>query len=437
MSNQVAPHSLEAEEAVIGSILINAAVFDDVARFLSSADFFSLRHAWIWSAIERLHKRQELIEYITVVEELRTMERLTEVGGAAYVGTLLAQAGTSMHAEAYGQIVRRTAIRRRLMEAAAKISAIAQDEEIGVSQILDKAEAELTRITEGFNLSETAMAANPYMELREKISGLQQGTLVLKYPKTGFPSLDGLLSGGGLYPGLHVWSADTSGGKTLMGLNVMVNMLNQGYRVYWHSLEMDKEAVLRRILSRLSGIPSELLKLGQIPAKQQADYDEADKLMLKLTQRLFLDDAKSVTVGYSLREIKRQLRENRIQAAFVDYPGLFDDSDLKDEGERYKRLGKIARLYQSFALQHQIPVSVMAQQNRDERKGVKGVAESYEMAQHCDSFIFVENEDANEEQSATKTKKISVVKQRDGRRGSFLCEFNEIIQRAEEQSFNF
>src|SRR5688572_8342160 len=121
-----APFSQEAEEAVLGSILLDPPQFVALASFLKAEDFFMLRNTYIWKALERLNQRNDPIDHITLAEELENMEVLDTIGGRAYLMQLVNNTGTSMYAEVYGRLVERTAIRRRLMIVSDEIRKLAQ-----------------------------------------------------------------------------------------------------------------------------------------------------------------------------------------------------------------------------------------------------------------------------------------------------------------------
>lgn len=143
-----APFSQEAEEAVIGSILIDPGAYMTVAAFLKPDDFFLLRHKTIWQAFERLGARGEPIDHITLAEELENMQVLDEIGGRAYLIQLANNTGTSMYAEVYGRLVERTSIRRKLMIAADDIKKLAMDEALNIDAVVSDAESKLFTVTE-------------------------------------------------------------------------------------------------------------------------------------------------------------------------------------------------------------------------------------------------------------------------------------------------
>src|SRR5512139_3227474 len=137
---QIVPHSREAEEAVIGSVLINPEAYYDVAQFLQADDFYLHRHRWIWEVFTRLHERRVPIDFLTVSEELDQLGQLAEAGGPAYLTALINNVPTSLHAEAYGRIVEETAIRRKMLAAANDIAKLAYQESVGVEDVMDGAE---------------------------------------------------------------------------------------------------------------------------------------------------------------------------------------------------------------------------------------------------------------------------------------------------------
>src|SRR5512136_1724950 len=137
---QIIPHSREAEEAVIGSVLINPEAYYDVASFLRADDFYIHRHRWIWETFFRLHERRVPLDFLTVSQELDQQGQLAEVGGPAYLTALVNNVPTSLHAEAYGHIVEETAIRRKMLTAANDIAKLAYQQETGVDTVMNEAE---------------------------------------------------------------------------------------------------------------------------------------------------------------------------------------------------------------------------------------------------------------------------------------------------------
>ena len=140
-SPHIVPHSREAEEAVIGAVMINPETYYDVAQFLVADDFYLHRHKWIWESFVRLNESRMPIDFLTVNEDLDKQGQLAEVGGPAYLTSLVNNVPTSLHAEAYGRIVEETALRRRMITSANEIARLAYQEELEVDTAMDEAES--------------------------------------------------------------------------------------------------------------------------------------------------------------------------------------------------------------------------------------------------------------------------------------------------------
>jgi replicative DNA helicase len=142
------PHSREAEEAVIGAVMINPEAYYDVAQFLQAEDFYIHRHRWIWQAFIRLHEQRTPIDFLTVTEELDQMGQLGEIGGPAYLTALINNVPSSLHADAYGRVVEETAVRRRMLDAANLIAKVAYKEETDLDEVMNEAEKAIFGVSE-------------------------------------------------------------------------------------------------------------------------------------------------------------------------------------------------------------------------------------------------------------------------------------------------
>jgi replicative DNA helicase len=189
------PFSQEAEEAVIGAVLVNPDVFLAVASFLQSDDFYLIRNRLIWDALFRIMNRNDKIDYVTVLDELRVLGKLNEIGGPAYLTTLINSTPTSIHAEVYGRMVERASLRRRLLAAADEIKSLAMDESLPIEKVTDESESKLFNVTERKLKREIigmGDAINEYFDHIEYLMQNQDAPLGLP---TGFRDLDGLLGG--------------------------------------------------------------------------------------------------------------------------------------------------------------------------------------------------------------------------------------------------
>ncbi|MDZ4159579.1 MAG: DnaB-like helicase N-terminal domain-containing protein, partial [Anaerolineaceae bacterium] len=145
---QAPPHHRQAEEAVLGAVLIDADSYYDLAQSLQADDFYIVRNRWIWEAFTRLHESRTPIDFLTVCKQLEQQERLAESGGAAYLMSLINQTPSSLHAQAYGHIVEEHSIRRRMLSSANELAKLAFDQQQPVESILDEAEKSIFNISE-------------------------------------------------------------------------------------------------------------------------------------------------------------------------------------------------------------------------------------------------------------------------------------------------
>ena len=190
-----APFSQEAEEAVIGSILIDPSAYVSVAAFLKADDFFLLRHQYIWQGFERLNTRAEPIDLITLAEELENMEVLDNIGGRAYLVQLLNNTGTSVYAEVYGRLVERTSIRRKLMVTADEIKKLAMDESLNIDTVVGDAESKLFNVTESQVKRDFVPMWDALSAYYDRMEYMLQNSSEAAGTPTGYRDLDALLGG--------------------------------------------------------------------------------------------------------------------------------------------------------------------------------------------------------------------------------------------------
>jgi replicative DNA helicase len=219
---QTIPHSREAEEAVIGSVLINPEAYYDVASFLRADDFYIHRHRWIWETFSRLHERRVPIDFLTVSQELDQQGQLAEVGGPAYLTALVNNVPTSLHAEAYGHLVEETAIRRRMLAAANDIAKLAYQQENSVESVMDEAEKAVFSVSERRTTRDLRSIREVLSEYYDRIDQLAGRDLESMGVPTGFVDLDRLL--GGLQPSdLLIVAGRPGSGKTAFSASSMTD----------------------------------------------------------------------------------------------------------------------------------------------------------------------------------------------------------------------
>lgn len=361
--SQMAPHSQDAEEAVLGSILINPDAYFEVASFLKPEDFFILRNAWVWEAMSRLHERGEVIEYLTVIEELRNQSRLDHVGGAAYITYLASNVATSIYAEAYGRIVERSSIRRRMLEAAAEIAQVARDEESDIKEVMDKAERALFSVTERSLKKDTVPIQQAMSEYFDRVEFLYENRGEPIGVPTGFTDLDNML-GGFQKSDLLILAARPGVGKTSLMLNIAMNAARSKARVGVFSLEMSNEQLVQRLVSTETGINTHKLRLGELNEKEWELFVDASGRLGELP--IYLDDTPALGLLQLRTKCRRLYREHGLDLVVIDYLQLMTASNSSGgrNDNRVQEISTISRGLKELARELNVPVLAGSQLSR-------------------------------------------------------------------------
>ncbi len=244
------PHSREAEEAVIGAVLINPEVYYDLAQFLQEDDFFIHRLRWVWAAFARLQEARVPFDLLTLSEELSNHNQLAEIGGSAYLTSLVNQVPTSLHAEAYGRLIEAHSLRRKLLNAANKIATLAYDEETGINDVMDDAEKAIFSVSERRMTHDVEPIKKVMSKVYDSVDELSKRDDEIFGVPTGFIDLDRLL--GGLQASdLLIIAGRPGQGKSgfLMSAARNAAVMHKKH-VAVFSLEMSNEQVAQRMLSQ-------------------------------------------------------------------------------------------------------------------------------------------------------------------------------------------
>jgi replicative DNA helicase len=289
IEERLPPFDLPAEEAVIGSLLIDGEMMANVDAFLQPEDFFSEQNRLIYDICRRLFNRQVAINQITVAQELAHDNKLEIAGGASYLSHLVSIVPTSLHIEDYGQIVSRLSTMRRLISAANKISAIGYRADANVDDALVEAEDILFKVKErkerGDFVSIQDVLRDYFDETRQAEDAYERS----RYLSTGFAAIDNLLIGM-QRSNLIILAARTSMGKTSLALNIARNAaLNEKACVALFSLEMSKQELVQRLLSAEARVPSQRVRLGNFTEDEQERIINASGELGKT--EIYIDDS--------------------------------------------------------------------------------------------------------------------------------------------------
>lgn len=360
-----APYSEEAEEATIGSILVNPDAFVDVSAFLKADDFYLIRHGYIWQAFERLGKRDVPIDYLTLMQELKDMGWLDDIGGPGYITRLVNNTPTSMHAEYYGRIVERTAKRRKLMTLADEIKALAKDETLDIDAVMEKAEAQFMKLDDDTVSTGDDVtlfdAINEHMDMVEKATSNPNH---FEGVPSSIPQLNNALQGG-YGNGLLTINAGRPGmAKSSFLVAEAIHAAKFG-KVYLCTLEMSRAQVTGMILAKVARLEPLKMARGRMTQEEYKRYfDACQQQAAAIGKNLIINDNPNLTPAMLKKKVKRLAQRGGLVAVFVDYAQLMDGGKEDDYSNRVEELSYISRSLKKLARRHNIPVMAAAQINR-------------------------------------------------------------------------
>ena len=361
-AERLPPHDVEAEEAVIGSLLIDDEAIFKIATILFPNDFFRDTNRWIYEACLSLYDRNQAINQITVAHELAQKERLEEIGGHAYLSHLISIVPTSIHAEHYAQIVHRTAMMRGLIEAASQIEAIGYENDADVDAALAKAEEFLFRLRRGESPRDFIHIRDvlgQYFEETGFAPAVEAGRIASVL--TGFAGLDEIL-GGLQRSDLIILGARPSLGKTSLALNIARNAaVDQRAHVAIFSLEMSKEQLVQRLISSQSGINTQRLRLWyEHPERETQMIMEATGILSEAP--IYIDDSSILPVREMWSKARRLHNEHGIDLIILDHLQIIPSTQRYEN--RVQEMSEYSRNLKALAKELKVPVLAVSQLSR-------------------------------------------------------------------------
>ncbi len=359
------PQNIEAEEGVLGSIIIDPEALTEVADFLREEDFYRDAHRTIYEVVLSLYNQRTSADFITICDVLERRNKLDEVGGPSYITSLINRVPTSGNILYYGRIVERTAILRRLIHAGGEIAALAYQSEDDASVIAECAEQLVFAISQrANNVSADATLSqllNQYMTKLDQLS-TQRGKLV--GVPTGFADLD-RLTGGFRKSDLIVLAARPAIGKTSCALSIAHQAaVKYKQRIGIFSLEMSQEQLVERVMAIETGINLQRLNSGNI---EDDEWEKIVQAMGILSEAMIRVDGTSVLSPLQMRSrARRWVQEEGIDLIIVDYMQLMQPTDtaLQKVANRVLVIDEISRNLKLLARELNIPILVLAQLSR-------------------------------------------------------------------------
>ncbi len=428
------PHSVEAEQSVLGGLMLENSAWDRVADAIAEPDFYRADHRLIWKQITRLIEDNKPADVITVAEALESHNQLDEVGGLAYLTALAQNTPSAANIRRYAEIVRERAVLRRLAEVGAEIAELSYNPAgRKASEILDEAEAKVFEIKEaGARGGQGFQPIKPVLiEVVNRIDELynRENPSEITGVPTGFADLDAKTSG--LQPGdLIIVAGRPSMGKTAFSLNIAEHVaLEAGLPVAVFSMEMASTQLVMRMLGSVGKLDQHKLRTGRI---SEDDWPRLTHALGRLDEApVFIDESGGLTameVRARARRLARQCKDGRLGLIVIDYLQLMAGSGSGEN--RATEISEISRSLKSLAKELHVPVIALSQLNRsleqrpNKRPVMSDLRESGAIEQDADVILFIYRDEVYNPDSQDKgTAEIIIGKQRNGPTGTVRLTF--------------
>lgn len=447
-AERIMPNSQEAEEGVIGSLLLDPEATAKLAGTLRAEDFFTEATRWCYEACVALQGRGEVVDQLTVADELARRGWLADVGGHSYLGSLIAALPTSLHAEQYADIVRRMALLRGLINAASEIAAMGHESPVDVLRALDAADVLIGKLRERAVTNGITTLRDVMDKFLAEMSGaVYDGPLTLGTAPipTGLMDIDQLL--GGLHRSdLVIVAARPSVGKTALAVTIARNAAAQGARVGLVSLEMSNEDIGNRLLASETGVDTHRLRLHLYSAEEEQRLTQAVGRLSDLV--VYMEDTAQQTIK-GIAAWARKVRERQpLDLLIVDYLQLIKAGNDRPD-QRVAEVSQISRDLKLLAKSLNVPVLACSQMNRQvegrssHRPMLSDLRESGSIEQDADIVLFIHREDlwvteqewelrVPDQPYPKDVAEIIVAKHRHGPVGSVWLRFNPKLARFED-----
>jgi replicative DNA helicase len=417
--DRVTPHSLEAEQGILGSLLVEGERILEVAETLRPGDFFRVPHQQIYRVMRELAEAHQPIDPLTVQERLKQRNLLDEVGGAVYLFRLTDAMPRSFNLEAAAEIVRSLALRTRLIHVTSKIAADAHESDVDVKTLLDRAQEAIYGLAEADVRSDFIDAQRLVAEGQRAIEAFFENKRGLTGIPTGFLDFDEMTRG--LQPGsLVLVAARPSMGKSAFALNVAHHAAARGYVVGLFSLEMSRQELFVRLVSSVGNVDGHRLQSGLI---NQSEFTSLSDAFCRIGEtQLFVDD--SAMVGaLDLRGKARRLKARHgLHLVVLDYLQLMH---LPKSENRNIAVAEASRALKLVARELDVPVVALSQLSRateqrggDKRPLMSDLRDSGALEQDADLIVFIHRPEVYEKTADVEgVAEVIVAKQRNGPTG--------------------
>lgn len=392
---KIPPQNLEAEQSLLGSLLIDKDAIVRISEILRPQNFYrSEQHSPIYEAILNLFERREPIDLVTVTEELKRLGNYDKVGGSSYLTSLVNTVPTSAHIESYAKIVKEHAVRRALISQATRLIESAYDESLDVDHLLEDAETGIFALSQQHVSRDFVPIKDVLTESFDRLDELQKTSGKLRGVPTGFRDLDAKLAGM-QDSNLIILASRPGQGKTSLALNIAQYVaVSAGLPVGIFSLEMSQEELVDRLLVGQADIDAWKLKTGRLDEK---DFDRLSLAMGELAEApLFIDDTPGISISEIRTKARRLQMEHGLKFIIVDYLQLVHGRNVEN---RVQEVSEISQSLKNLARELKVPVLAISQLSRAvEQRGTRkpqlaDLRESGAIEQDADVVMFIWRED--------------------------------------------
>ncbi len=438
LKDRIPPHNLEAEKAALGAVLLDPDALDVALQYLRANDFYKNRHKLIFDSIIDLSEKNENIDILTVVQQLKAIGKLEEAGGAGYISSLTSEVPSSANIEYYAKIVQESSIRRYLIKISANITAGAMDDTIPTGQVLEEAERDIFEITE-------KQYTGGYQSLKELLPGTLEAIQKLMASDdvcTGVPSgyddLDHLTSGFQKSEFIVI-GARPSIGKTALALSMAANIsIRHKIPTGFFSLEMSSQAIMMRLLASEARIRSNLIRSGFLSEMQISQLHDAVGEIYEAP--LYIEASPEVKILDLRSQARKMQKQNGVQIIFIDYLTLIQAENKTIP--RHEQIAEISRSLKALARELEMPIVVLSQVKREtegKKPTLADLRESGSIEQDADLVMFLHrdrmgDDSGNREMPAVIDTELIVAKQRNGPIGEINVIFRPSYTRFESKS---
>lgn len=426
IEERVPPQNIEAEQAVLGAMLIDKEAIAKATEVLSADDFYREAHRVIFSAMLELYNKNEAVDMVTVTEILKRDNKLEDIGGIAYITSLANVVLTAANVKYHAEIVAEKSVLRQLVRVSTEIAAMGYEANEDVGTLLDTAESRILEISNRKKKNDFTAINDILMDSVQSIESLLQNKGGLTGLPAGFADLDKLTSG--LHPSdFIILAARPSMGKTALALNIVQNVALRAHKVIggeprsvaFFSLEMSKEQLVNRMLCAEAGIDSQRLRVGEMRDEDWTHLWDACDTMSRA--KIYIDDTAGITAMDMRSRARRLKAEHGLDLIVVDYLQLMQGSGKRNNSsDRQQEVSEISRSLKALARELDVPVLALSQLSRSvesrqvKRPMLSDLRESGSLEQDADIVAFLYREDYYNPETENKHTELIIAKHRNG-----------------------